>query len=108
MLDGSTTLRTETTTDTGTIGEVFRAEVKVAAAAADTALLLNLLTDPNTLIVLGDTGISFKLDAAGTDAIAADPMAVICNADAGLAINQILLSNSDSAEHTVTVYAFEA
>jgi len=104
---GSTTERTESSATDITITETFWAEVAVPAAAVDTALLLNLLTDPKAIIVIGATGISFKLDSTGTDAIAADPIAIVSDDDAGLGIDQILLSNGDTQEHTVTVIAVE-
>ncbi|HUW96435.1 MAG TPA: hypothetical protein VMW58_11670 [Anaerolineae bacterium] len=107
ILDGSSTVRTDTTTGTGTIAESFWAEVSVPAGASDTVLKLNLLTDPDVLIILGAEGISFKLDSTGTDAISADPIAVISNDADGLGIDEILLSNSDSAPHTITIVAFE-
>lgn len=107
LLTGTTTDRTKTVTGDDTCTETFWAEVSLPPAAVDTALLLNLLTDPKILVVAGGTGISFKLNAAGTDAIGADPIAIVANEDAGLNINQILLSNSDTQAHTVTVVAME-
>ena len=70
----------------------------------DTALLLNLLTDPTVLVVYGAQGISFKLDAGGADDIAANPFAVVADED-GLGIDRILLSNSSGVEQTVFIYA---
>ena len=107
VLTGTTTDRTATATADDSCTEIFWAEVKLPSEAADTALLLNLLTDPKVLVVYGAKGVSFKLDADGTDAIAADPIAVVSNEGDGLAINQVLLSNGDTAEHTVTIMAFE-
>lgn len=101
-----TTDRTDASTTAITITELFRAEVSVPAGAADTALLLNLLTSPTVLIVIGGTGISFKLDSTGTDPVAADPIAIVAD-DAGLSIDQILLSNSDGQPHVITVIAGE-
>ena len=43
----------------------------------------------------------------GTDAIPADPFAVVANEDTGMGIDEILISNSDGDAHTVYVYAFE-
>jgi hypothetical protein len=99
--------RTTTATADDTCTETFWAEVRLEAGAADTALKLNLLTDPKMLVVMGAKGVSFKLDAEGTDAIAADPVAVVGNEDAGLGIDEILLSNSDAVEHEVIVIAME-
>lgn len=104
---GSTADLTDTSATDISCTEVFRAQVNVAAGAADTVLKLNLLTDPLALIVIGAKGISFKLDSTGTDGIAADPVAVISDDDAGLAIDEILLSNDDAAEHSITVIAVE-
>jgi len=106
-LTGSTTDRTKTDTATASLTEEFWAAVSLEPAASDTVLKLNLLTDPAILVVYGGTGISFKLDSTGTDAISADPIAVVANEDAGLGIDEILLSNSDSQSHTVTIIAFE-
>ncbi|NIV37476.1 MAG: hypothetical protein GWN58_51075, partial [Anaerolineae bacterium] len=55
------------------------------------------------LIVIGATGITFKLDSTGTDAINADPIAIVSDDEDGLGIDEILISNGDTAEHTVTV-----
>jgi len=104
---GTTTDRTKTETADDSCSETFWAEVKLPGSAADTVLKLNLLTDPKALVVIGTTGISFKLDSTGTDAIYADPVAVICNEGDGLGIDEILLSNGQAGEATVTVIAFE-
>jgi hypothetical protein len=106
-LEASVSQRSETVTADDSCDEEFWATVTLPAAASDTVLKLNLLTDPKILIVVGATGVSFKLDSTGTDAIAADPYAVVANEDAGLGIDEILLSNSDASEHTVTVVAWE-
>ena len=104
---GTTTDRTKTQTADDTCEETFWAEVKLPAAASDTELKLNLLTDPKILVVCGSQGVSFKLDSTGTDAISADPVAVVGAENDGLAIDEILLSNGHSVEATVTVMAFE-
>lgn len=107
-LTGTSTDRTDTTTADDTHDESFWAEVSLPAAATDTVLLLNLLADPKILVVLGGTGVSFKLGhTGGTDAIAADPIAVVGDEDAGLGITGIQLSNSDTQAHDVTIVAFE-
>jgi len=107
LLTGTATDRTKTETGDDSCSETFWAEVTLAAAAADEALLLNLLTDPKILVVMGAEGITFKLDSTGTDAIGADPVAVVANENGGLDIDQILLSNGDTQSHTVTVFAAE-
>lgn len=107
LLTGTTTDRTQTTTADDSCDETFWAEVSLESAASDVVLELNLLTDPKILVVCGAKGISFKLDSTGTDAIGADPVAVVSDEDAGLGIDQILLSNSDSQAHDVTVIAIE-
>ena len=107
LLTGTTTDRTKTDTADDSLSESFWAEVRLPAGASDTTLKLNLLTDPKVLVIYGGTGCSFKLDSTGTDAIAADPVAVVGNEDAGLGIDEILLSNSDEEEHTLTVIAME-
>lgn len=103
----TTTDRTTTATADDTCTETFWAEVRLEAGAADTALKLNLLTDPKMLVVIGAKGVSFKLDSTGTDDINADPVAVVGCEDAGLGIDEILLSNADAVEHEVTVIAME-
>lgn len=102
-----TTDITETSAAEISVTETFWAQVTVDPAASDVVLLLNLLTDPSALVVIGAKGISFKLDSTGTDLIAADPIAVVSDDDAGLAIDQILLTNTDSQSHVVTVIAVE-
>ncbi len=104
---GTTTDRTKTETADDSCSETFWAEVKLPAAAADTELKLNLLTDPKILVVFASEGVSFKLDSTGTDPIHADPVAVIGAENDGLGIDEILLSNGAAAEATVTVIAFE-
>ena len=106
LLTGTSTDRTRTEAGTGSLTEEFWAAVRLPAAASDTILKLNLLTDPVMLVVIGDEGISFKLDSTGTDAIKADPFAVVAATD-GLNIDELLLSNADNSEHTVTVIAIE-
>ena len=103
----TTTDRTNTTTADDDSTEEVWMQVSLEAAASDTVLKLNLLTDPKILVVIGAKGVSFKLDSTGTDAIAANPIAVLGDEDEGLGIDEILLSNSDSQAHEVTVIAFE-
>ncbi|HID63651.1 MAG TPA: hypothetical protein EYP49_13080 [Anaerolineae bacterium] len=107
LLTGTSTDRTRTDTADASCTETFWAEVSVAAEASDVTLKLNLLTDPKILVVIGAKGISFKLDSTGTDAIRANPVAVVGDEDEGLGIDEILLSNSDTQAHTVTVIAAE-
>jgi len=108
LLTGTATDRTKTATATVALTEEFWATVKLPGSASDTVLKLNLLTDPAMLIVYGDEGISFKLNSTGTDAIGADPFAVVANNADGLGIDEVLLSNSDASEHDVTIIAIEA
>lgn len=105
-LTGSSTDRTRTEIGTGSVGEEFWATAKLPAAASDTVLKMNLLTDPVMLVVIGGEGISFKLDSTGQDAISADPFAVVSDTD-GLNIDEILLSNASASEKAVTVIAYE-
>jgi len=107
LLTGTSTDRTNTTTADDMCDETFWAEVSLPAAASDTVLKLNLLTDPKVLVVLGAKGVSFKLDSTGTDAIHADPVAVVGDEDDGLGIDEVLLSNSDSQAHDVIIIAME-
>ena len=106
FLTGSATDRTETITvdDTGT--QFFWIEVVIAAGAADTSVALGGMTDPKVLAVYGGTGVSFKLDSGGTDAIGADPLAVVGDENNGLGISEILVSNS-GAQQTVGIFAAE-
>ena len=106
-LTSSSASRTKSVTAAASLTEVFWAQVQLEAAASDVVLKMNLLTDPLILVVFGDTGVSFKLDSTGTDALAADPINVISDEGAGLGIDEILLSNSDSVAHEVTIIAFE-
>lgn len=99
------TVNSEATTQTGTPSENFKAVVRVPAAASDLSLTLGLLTDPVFVSVVGGAGISFKI-TGGTDAIGANPCALIANED-GLGISTVLLSNSSAVEVEVTVQAAE-
>lgn len=107
LLTGTATDRSESETADESCSETFWAEVSLEAGAADTALKLNLLTDPKILVVFGAKGVSFKLDSTGTDAIYANPIAIVGDEDDGLDIDEILLSNGDSQAHDVTVFAAE-
>ena len=93
-------------TETGTESEYFQAKVNVPSAASDKVVYLGSITDPVFLAVLGAEGITFKLDAGGTDAIGAYPMALIMNND-GLSIDRILVSNGDGQAHEITIVAAE-
>jgi hypothetical protein len=93
-------------TQTGTVGEKFQHTMKLAAGASDINLAIGAITVPKYLIVVGAEGVSFKLDAGGTDAIGAYPIAVVTDED-GMTLSAILLSNSGAQEAEVTVYAGE-
>jgi hypothetical protein len=79
--------------------------VKLSAGSSDTSLTLSLLTDPVLIYVEGGPGVSFKL-AGGTDAIHANPCALITDAE-GFSNASILLSNSSGVEVDVKVVAVE-
>jgi hypothetical protein len=96
----------ELASQTGTVGEKFSHTMLLGAGDSDTSLVLGAITDPKYIIVVGAKGVSFKLGAAGTDVIGANPIAIVADED-GLSETQILLSNSDSQEHEVQVYAGE-
>lgn len=106
FLTGTATDRTETITVDDTATQFFWIEVTVLAAAADVSVALGGMTDPKILAVYGGNGISFKLDSGGTDAIGADPLAIVGDETGGLSISEILLSNS-GAEQTVGIFAAE-
>lgn len=106
LLTGSTSDRSESVTADDTCTQSIWFEVSVAAAASDTNIKLAGLTDPKILVVYGGNGISFKLDSTGTDAISADPIAIVGNENNGLGIDEILISNS-GATQTVGIYAAE-
>lgn len=107
ILTGAATTRTLTTTGTGSFDEEFWTTVKLAAAAADISVALGTLTDPQVVIVIGGEGVTFKLGAAGTDDIGADPIGIAADEVNGLAIAAVLLSNSSGVEREVTVIAWE-
>ena len=107
LLTGTTVNRTSDETMDDACVETFWAQVALQAGASDVVLKLNLLTDPKVLVVIGGEGISFKLDSTGTDALGADPLAVVANENDGLGIDELLLSNSDTQSHAVTVIAAE-
>lgn len=107
MSDVTLAVGTKTETQSVTPGEVFNQTLKLAAAASDTSLTLGTLTDPKFIAVYGGEGISFKLGSGGTDAITADPMAIICADNDGIGESIILLSNSSASEVVVYVYAEE-
>jgi hypothetical protein len=107
LLTGTSVDITDDTTADDTCTETFWAQVQLEAAASDVVLKLNLLTDPKVLIVIGGEGVSFKLDSTGTDAIGADPIAVVSNENDGLSIDEVLLSNTDTQARAVTVIAAE-
>lgn len=107
LLTGTAADWTKTTTVTGSHTEEFITIINLPPAAADTSLALGGLTAPKVLVVVGGTGVTFKLGAAGTDDIGADGVAAVCDEGSGLGITEILLSNGDSQAHACTVYAAE-
>lgn len=106
-LTGTTTDRTKTETADDSASEEFWISLTLTASAVDTSVTLGGLTDPKALIVIGGEGITFKLGAAGTDAVGADPVAVVGNEGDGLGIAAILLSNAESQARSVQIIAFE-
>lgn len=103
----SLTVESETAIEgSGSSSEKFRHEMKLAAGATDVSLTLGAMTDPVYVSVKGTTGVSFKLASGGTDAIGANPCAIVTNDD-GLGISEILLSNSGGSEVDVVVLAAE-
>lgn len=106
-LEDGSTIRTSSETEIGNVGEEFWARAKVAAGASEVELKLNLLTDPVALVVYGDEGIWYKKTTGPTtDKFYAQPIAVE-TAEDGLGLSAIYLGNDDTAEHTVTVIAYE-
>jgi hypothetical protein len=104
FLTGTATDRTETVTADDTCTQTIWFEVTVAESASDTNVKLGGLDDPKILIVYGGAGISFKLDSTGTDAIGAEPIAIVANETLGLGIDEILISNTGS-EQVVGIFA---
>ena len=98
---------TKTDTQAITPTEQFEALVKLALGAADVSLTLGTLAAPKMIAVFGAEGVSFKIGAGGTDSIKADPFAIIFDENGDIGETAILLSNSDSVEHDVYVYAYE-
>lgn len=106
FLTGSTSDRSETVTADDSCTQSFWLEVSITAGASDTNVALGGMTDPKILAVYGGNGIVFKLGAAGTDDVGADPIAVVGNENDGLGIAAILVSNS-GATQIVGIYAAE-
>jgi hypothetical protein len=106
FLTGTTSDRSETVTADDTCTQSYWVEVVIAAGAADTSVALGGMTDPKILVVYGGNGVTFKLGAAGTDSVGADPIAVVGNENNGLNIAAILVSNS-GAQQTVGILAAE-
>ena len=108
LLTGTAADRTSSETMASACTKACWAQVQLDTAASDVVLLLDLETDPKVLIVVGEAGVSFKLgNTGGTDAIGADPVAVVSNEGDGLGITGIQLSNSSAVTTAVTVMAFE-
>jgi len=107
LLTGSTSEYSKDATSDDTLTEDFRSTVTVAAGAADDSLTLGGMTNPKALVVYGEQGITFKLGAAGADAVGADPIAVVIDEGGGLNIAAILISNADAVDHQVLVIAME-
>ena len=97
----------KTATQSITPDEVFNTIILLAGGASDTSLTLGTLTNPKIIMVFGGADVSFKLGSDGTDAIGADPFAVVADDGNGLSETIILLSNSGAGEITVYVYAEE-
>jgi hypothetical protein len=89
-----------------TVTELFEHTMTLVAGAANDSVDLGGITDPQYIIVFGGTGVSFKLGAAGTDDLEANPFGAVSDEE-GLGITEILLSNSDGVDHDVVIYAGE-
>lgn len=87
--------------------ETLVTTVALPGLASDTSFALSLLTVPKYLIVVGPVGTSLKLGAAGADSIQCNPVAILTEADLGRALTEILLSNSQAQEASITIYAGE-
>lgn len=110
LLEDTTTVLTPgpSSASTGSITEGFGGlPQRIAGLASDVNVKLGTLTAPVFLAIWGSAGVSVKIAEGGT-AIGADPFAFIANADAGLGISEVWLSNSNAAEATVTILAAEA
>ena len=106
-LVGTATENTKSLDADASATEHFWMELSVANGASDSSVTLGGLTDPKILVVMSaSTGVSFKLGAAGTDAVTADPFAVVGAETDGLGISSILVSNSGSTQ-IVFIYAAE-
>ncbi len=94
----------------GDCRETFWNEAMIdAGVEGPTAVRLGLgsITNPKMLIVIGDKGISFTLNAS-TEVHEADPICILSNS-AGFAVTpaEIVVSNSDTQPPTVVVIAVE-
>jgi hypothetical protein len=102
----SVTIDDETATGSGETTETFKSVIALPAGASDTSLTLGTITDPLYIAVFGGEGISFKLGAAGTDEIGANPVGVVSD-EQGLGETVVLLSNDSGVEVEVAVLAAE-
>jgi hypothetical protein len=100
----SATIQGDSAPGSGTITQEFKLTVTLQASTSDSSLTLGGLDDPLYIGVFGAKGCSFKLGSGGTDVIGCFPFGVVTDED-GLSETIVLLSNSDSVAHEVTVYA---
>lgn len=96
--------------DSATTGDVVEAfgglPQRIAAGAADVNIKLGTLTNPLWLAVFGAEGVTFKIANGGT-ALDASPFGFVADIQNGLGISEIWVSNSHSAQQTVTIMAAE-
>lgn len=107
LTDGSSTEREKIITSSVATVETFWAEARIPAAASNTQLQLNLLTDPAYLVVVGGKGIWATVTLDG-DKIQCDPAGVLSKVNgSGLGLSSIYLGNTDTSEKLITVIAVE-
>lgn len=105
--DSTTVLSSPGSQETGTVTEAFGGlPQKIAGSASDTEFSLGGVTDPIFIGVWGAEGVSFKLAEGGTE-LNAYPFACVADAQDGLNVSSILVSNGEADEKTFTILAIE-
>lgn len=107
LTDGASTEREKSITSSVVTVETFWAEARIAAAASNVQLQLNLLTDPAVLLVFGGEGVWATTTLDG-DKVYCDPVGVLTRVTGdGLSLSSVYLGNDDNSEKAVTIIAVE-
>jgi len=105
---GSSTDREKSISSSISAAETFWSEARLAAAASNVQVYLNMLTDPAVLLVFGGEGVWATISLDG-DKVRCDPVGVLTKVTGltGLGLTSIYLGNDSNSERSIAIVAVE-